>query len=389
MRNRTLPLALLIAASLAPVAGCSDGDSDSSIGQHHDRATEQTDSGSSNASRLPVNDPDSTRGDQNRPAQAPSDDPPDQQTQQLAQLLQQVQAMRQAADKQSQRLDDQAQRIDRLEDTVSDLKTRLRRLPQPAQTSPSGKKKTQPSKTPDALSPQAQNDCQPRESQAGPDDGQSAGSGDKASDDDSSEPAGTLSPPADAIGACPSQRDRAHQFDVFFQGASDKALGRAIEAVKSAQLSDWFAPRDGQRLYLGRYDRCAVAARRRDAVHQATDLSLHIAAAQARHPSGAHASRQTDDTDYGSPNSTRSSHSPVTVRSVASAPFTLIGVEIRGTHRFLGVASDHASDLRAITWLSPGDPYAGWQLQALQTDRDRAIFRQGPHTIAVALPDRG
>lgn len=385
MRNRTLPLALLIAASLAPVAGCSDSDNGSSADQNNDLAAGRTDSGSSDQSPLPVNDPGSAKSSSQPAAETSANSQSDQK---LSQLEQQVQAMSQAADKRSQRLDDQAKRISDLKSTVDDLEIRLRRLPQPTQSSKSDKP-GQPSKTPDTVSPQTQDGGQPRESHASKQSGQSSGNGDKASDDESSGAADSTSPPGDAIGACSNQADRGHQFDVFFQGASNDALNRAIDTVKNTDIDDWFARRSRERLYLGRYNRCADAARRRDAVEQTTDLSLYIAATQAAHESSGHTAQQSENADYGASEHGSSTDSQPSTRSVASAPFNLISVEMRGTHRFLGVASHDAARLSAITWLTPGDQYAGWQLQAIRPNAGRALFIHNQRKIALPLPDRG
>lgn len=381
MRNRALLLALLIATSLAPVAGCSDNNSDSASNQSSDLAAEQSHHASDPKGNppLPVNDPDSAQGSKATNNARPSD------AQQLQQLQAQVQSLTQTSVQRKQRLDGQAQRINKLEQTVKALSTRLRKLPQPTartgNASTSGSDK-QPA-TPDTVSPQADDS-----------DDQSSDS----NDDDASAAADSASPPANVnlVSSCSVHHPTRAQFDVFFQAATNATLGNATDAVKSAHLSDWFAMPANSRLYVGRYDRCPTAERRRRDVSSRTGLDLHIAAVtpnESNHPTSSEHTSSSHAHGYGSADISHDPHSRHRSRpiqpAIQPARFRIIGVEIRGTHHYLGVAAQGDTRLGGVTWLTPGDRYGGWQLRNIRTDSGRAVFSDGQRTIAVGLPARG
>lgn len=403
MRHRALPLALLIAASLTPISGCSDNDDAPNQSQDGNLAAEQTAdtsaSESDSGSPIPVNNPnDDSEGDQ--PSSASKSQPTE--LNRIEQLAQQIQAIKDADPK---RLDDQAQRIDQLETQVESLTQRLRRLPQPRaeQNADSGDQHPTSSKTPPpaAVSPPSDAMAQPRESkpsaqsdaESSPDDG----SADESGDDDASDAASASgdSPPASAqvtganiVAHCVGGGDRSDQFDVFFQAATGEALDAATDQVKSAGLSDWFALMSASRLYVGRYGTCPLASRRRDDVHQRTGLALNIQAVRPQHKSAAKQAHNQSATDYGASDTasaTIRTSRPAGVR----APFEIVGVEIRGTHHYLGVAPQGATGLSAVSWLSPGDAYGSWTLRAIRTDVGTATFRHDGATVAVALPRRG
>lgn len=410
MRHRTLPIALIIAASLTPVAGCSDNDgSANNQSQGTDLAAEQSADPSGDASHngapddspIPVNDPNKTDDPASVSAQSkPASPAPDR----VQQLAGQIATIKQADRK---RLDQQAQRIDALEQQVAALTKRLRQRPQP--TSAHAKpdpQKTNPAKTPapDAVSPQSGDSASPRESkrESKSSAGQSsdASNNDESADDSEAEPASSDPPPAsghvtgpNTITHCPAHGDAADQFDVFFQAATDEALDAAADQVQSAGLSDWFARARTGRLYVGRYGNCPLAARRRDDVHERTGLALNIRAVAPHH---AGTSKSTDHSpahddgaaDNAAASIRRAATEPVQP-VVTNAPFEVIGVELRGTHHFLGVAPHGVSRLSGVTWLAPGNAYGTWTLRAIRTDAGTATFAHGGRTIAVALPRRG
>lgn len=380
MRNRALLLALLTATSLAPVAGCSDNN-DSASNQSPDLATEQSHNASDPEGNapLPVNDLDSTQGSKAVNRTLPSD------ARQLQKLQTQVQSLTQTSAQRKQRLDNQAQRINKLEQTVKALSTRLRKLPQPttrngnASTSGSNKQST----TPDAVSPQADDRDDPSSD---------------SNDDDASAAADSASPPENTtlVSSCSTHKNTHDQFDVFFQAATNAALGNATDAVKSAHLSDWFTTPANSRLYVGRYDRCPTAERRRRDVSSRTGLNLRIAAVvpnESSHPTSSGHTSSSHALDYGSAATSRDPHpnhrSQPMQPGIQPASFRIIGVEIRGTHHYLGVAPQGDTRLGGVTWLTPGDRYDSWQLRNIRTDSGRAVFSDGQRTIAVALPARG
>ena len=379
MKHRVLPLALLIAASVSPLAGCGNDSADT---QSNDLAAEQSqqDPAGGDNSPLPVNDPndDAASGGDAAGAQAPSGDDtsPDR-----ARLEQQVQALLQTTRQQTQRLDDQEQRIKALSGTVADLKTRLRRLPQPTGKATDAQASDRQSDTPAAVSPQADAD---------------------SDDDASSSDGGSPSPPdADIVTDCDKHTDDGHQFDVFFQGQTSQALAQAQDAVQSAHLSDWFVATSLDRLYVGRYNRCPTAAHRRDDVSSRTGLDLFIAAVlphahatthHASHPAHRQASHPAARHDYGSDDQMAGNDAPQTAEPAAinrRAPFQIIGVELRGEQQYLGVSSPGDTRLADVVWLTPGEQFGGWQLREIRTDTGRAIFQANQTTIVVGLPSRG
>ncbi len=406
MRNRTLPLALLIAASLAPVAGCSDNDeSANNQSQNANRTAEQTsdssgqtsDHGSQDSSPIPVNDPNKTAETASTsPQSEPARPAPDR----VKQLAQQIDSIKQAD---QQRLNQQAQRIDALEQQVAALTKRLRQLPQPTAThAKPDRQKTNAAKTPapEAVSPQSGDSASPRESKSSAGQSSEASNNDESADDSDGEPASSDSPPASGnvtgpniVTHCPAHGDAADQFDVFFQAATGDALDAAADQVQSAGLSDWFARARTGRLYVGRYGNCPLAARRRDDVHERTGLALNIRAVAPHH---AGTSKSTDHSpahddgaaDNAAASIRRAATEPVQP-VVTNAPFEVIGVELRGTHHFLGVAPHGVSRLSGVTWLAPGNAYGTWTLRAIRTDAGTATFAHGGRTIAVALPRRG
>lgn len=374
MRNRALPLALLIAASLAPVAGrTANDDAANNSSQNTNFAAEQTADDSHNTAPIPVNEPNKDADSPKAAAESKSASPAPARVEQLAQ---QMQTIKQTVQK---RLDQQAQRIDTLEQQVKALTKRLRQLPQPDDARLENKSK---SNTLHATN--------------------SGHNGDSAEDDDTSDqrytPAGSPPTAGKVTGSgivthCPFHGEAADQFDVFFQAATGDALDAAIDQVQSAGLSDWFARARVSRLYVGRYGNCPLAARRRDDVHQRTGLALNIQAVQRQHASGSKPRANRPVYDYGAADNAvsairRAATQPVQ-HLVTNAPFEIVGVELRGTHHFLGVAPHGASRLGGVTWLSPGNTYGTWTLRAIRTDAGTATFAHDGRTVAVALPRRG
>lgn len=387
MRNQTLPIALLIAAAVLPVSGC--GDSGSAQAQ-----TASTDpSGTDNASPLPLD-----QADPPPPAQ-PS-------------LADQVKSLSQALDAQQKQADHrftkQTQHIDQLEQTVDQLRARLRRLPspqafdkltaqlkassQPSDSAPadassnvSGGQDTHPAPleptTAHGASPSASDQAAVKDPDKGPNDSDPHGGdpADTVCKIDTHKPAPSAKTPATPAGSpnkatpvqCP-EHTATDQFDVFFQPAGNTGLNQARAAVKKAQMHDWFATAD--RLYVGRYGTCPLAEHRQTTVHAQTGLPLRIAAVE-RHRAG-HKPRHTTDHPYRKP----------AAPPRASAPFEIIGVEQRGTHHYLGVARQGATHPSQIIWLSPGETFAGWRLTGIHGNRDTATFVTDGRAVSVALP---
>ncbi|WP_416427701.1 hypothetical protein RAM80_31820 (plasmid) [Pseudomonas sp. App30] len=58
-------------------------------------------------------------------------------------------------------------------------------------------------------------------------------------------------------------------------------------------------------------------------------------------------------------------------------PFSVQGIETRGSARFLSVLPNGARSLSAVQLLQPGDSLIGWQLREIQ--RDQAVFQVAGH----------
>ncbi len=390
MRHRTLSIALLIAASLTPIAGCSDHDESANTpDQNSDLAADQTTDHAGNRSHndspIPVNDPNaSDKSGVTAAASKPKPPAPDR----VRQLAQQIATIKQTHQK---RLNDQARRIDALEQQVAALTKRLQRLPQPAAQTDSDGQSPQADSTPapGAVSPQS-----------GDNDATDGGNKDTSADDadvsDANAPSDDASPAAGPVSGenivknCPNSGGSDQQFDVFFQAANADALDAAADQVKSAGISDWFARARMRRLFVGRYGNCPLAAHRRADVHQRTGLALNIRAVTPRRTSATHSRAR----DYGA-----QGHGASAVRRAATqairppvatdAPFAIVGVEVRGTHHFLGVGPQGAARLSGVSWLTPGDAYGTWTLRAIRTNAGTATFTHDGRTVAVALPRRG
>ncbi|MDA3922349.1 MAG: hypothetical protein PF501_16965 [Salinisphaera sp.] len=394
MHNRYLPIALLIAAAALPVSGCGDSQSASAA------QSAGTDAASAdNAPPLPL--------DQAQPPQ-PS-------------LADQIKSLRQALRKQQrqadQRFAQQAKRIDQLEQTVDRLRTRLRRLPPPSAFKKLTAQSDATSKTAHPAPADAQGSAPPSDnrhptSSTSADPGKSsdksqtaaatpaaadAHGGDPADvvrkvDAQSSDPsAGEVpgqSTQAETGGAIPKQQPPAHcpphtatdQFDVFFQQSQSTGLDQARAAVKKAALHDWFVT--SSRLYVGRYGTCPLAEHRQKTVHAKTGLPLRIAAVKPRR--ARHSHRHAADHTHHAP----AGHAPSQAKTppVLSTPFEIVGVEQRGAHQYLGVAPEGAIHSGQITWLSPRQHFAGWQLTGIHEDRGTVIFAAGGQAVSVALP---
>lgn len=149
-----------------------------------------------------------------------------------------------------------------------------------------------------------------------------------------------------------------YSFDVYFQGQSRKELVSAIEKAKAAGLTDLFVAYDSHRLYVGRYGPCALAEKRRADVQARTGVPLKIAAIEPR-------TLQAD---------------PTAVREL-TVPFIIVGVELRGEQRYLGVASHTPDQPSDISWLLPGQSFGSWQLQKIQAHS--ATFLVDGQTVVV------
>ncbi len=418
MRKRWIPLAGLIAAGLTAIPACNNADSGdaSQGGQGNGLAARLSES----EAALAVHDPDSATGDK---ANAKASKPSRAREARFQPLRARLQAIQQADQK---RLDDQAQRIGKLEATVEKLEMRLDRLSQPmASDDPSAKASdTAPA---DAVSPQPvslvpvaghtvaatpvlvpaahsagkDGKSNPSSQQSSSSDNNDESSGGSDSSDNASASTSSSALPSTAgdanlIAKCPAHGDPAQQFDVFFQASSRAALTRATAQVESADLTDWFAGE--RRLYLGRYGKCPIAARRRDAVHERTGLALTIAAVRPERRPAAPTRRaepsagaSDSEREVGASDATaKRPTEPGAARPVTvSAPFRIVGVEIRGAHHYLGLAPHGANRLSDVSWLAPGERYAHWTLQAIRTDAGTATFVDGDRTIVVKLPSRG
>lgn len=62
---------------------------------------------------------------------------------------------------------------------------------------------------------------------------------------------------------------------------------------------------------------------------------------------------------------------------LAQPPFSVQGIETRGSARFLSVLPIGARSLSAVQLLQPGDSLDGWQLREIQ--RDQAVFQVAGH----------
>lgn len=157
-----------------------------------------------------------------------------------------------------------------------------------------------------------------------------------------------------------------YAFDVYFQGQSREVLVSAIDKAQAVGLIDLFVVYDSHRLYVGRYGPCVLAKKRRADVHVKTGLPLQIAAIESP-------TAQGDTPDQ-------------STASEQTTPFVIVGVELRGEQRYLGVASSIPDQLSDIVWLLPEQAYGSWQLQGIQDHI--AIFLVDGQTVAVDLPEQ-
>ena len=406
MRDRTLALALWIATAAVPLAGCGSNDSAGPSGRSDSPAKASAASDTNRSSALPIDG--ASQGADGSGSNISMD------TQEPA-LPDQVQALRQQLKHQNQRtgqrLDQQAQRIEHLRQTVKQLQTRLHQL---SSSSPTTKATSRANTTPHSAAhgakapsmnassrtPGAANASKPDSSNttAGQDAGQQkadpvqnaknapaddyghdfVGAGSKnvpasahpASSRSSQSSGPHPNAPDDACaGHAPPARD---DLDVVYRAPSTAALHAALSKIKAAGVHDWFIARPGHLLYLGRYPTCARARHRRQTVKARTDLALSIVAA---------ISHRTTRTGAAGPADSASAP-PLTV-----APFTIVGVEMRGSHRYLGVSAGAVQQLGDITWLSPGQSYNAWRLQAILDTT--ATFVVDARKVAVVLPAQG
>lgn len=65
-------------------------------------------------------------------------------------------------------------------------------------------------------------------------------------------------------------------------------------------------------------------------------------------------------------------------------PFTVLGIEWRGSQRFLSLAPAGAYSLDAVRVLQPGEAYADWQLESM--DGEGAIFRVADRARRITVP---
>ncbi|MFL9883216.1 hypothetical protein PQR66_09280 [Paraburkholderia agricolaris] len=71
---------------------------------------------------------------------------------------------------------------------------------------------------------------------------------------------------------------------------------------------------------------------------------------------------------------------------VVTAPFTVLGTELRGGEGFLAVAPSVDAPLDQTILLRPGDSTAGWQLQAIEGST--ATFRANGQIVHLDIPGR-
>ncbi|MNE52535.1 hypothetical protein D3C80_1472100 [compost metagenome] len=76
---------------------------------------------------------------------------------------------------------------------------------------------------------------------------------------------------------------------------------------------------------------------------------------------------------------------PVAVKpTVPVPPFRVLGVELRGSERFLSIAAPAASSLAGSRLLREGDAEGGWQLQSIEARA--GVFLVNGQTQRVAAP---
>jgi len=69
---------------------------------------------------------------------------------------------------------------------------------------------------------------------------------------------------------------------------------------------------------------------------------------------------------------------------VPEPPFKVIGVELRGSQRFLSVSAPNASSVLDVWLVREGDTVGAWHLQAIEARA--AVFRVDGQTQRIALP---
>ncbi len=78
-------------------------------------------------------------------------------------------------------------------------------------------------------------------------------------------------------------------------------------------------------------------------------------------------------------------HTATTIKPhVSEPPFSVVGVELRGSERFLTIASPGATSISQVRLLREGEFDSGWQLQSINAHV--AVFRVYDQTLRVALP---
>jgi len=76
---------------------------------------------------------------------------------------------------------------------------------------------------------------------------------------------------------------------------------------------------------------------------------------------------------------------PAKAPEVLAAPFTVLGIDVRGGESFLSLAPLGTDSLREVHVLRVGETYGDWRLEKL--DADAAEFRVGERSIRFELPE--
>ncbi|WP_162622887.1 hypothetical protein [Salinisphaera orenii] len=368
-RRVLLTTATAAALSLATLPGCSD-----STTSHPSKGQQPTSNQAKNQSQ-------SDNGD-NKPdlpvdaeAQADADKASAQQspdlTDQLHSLRQTVQAEQTHT---KHKLQAQAQRIDQLEKRVQSLHKHVKKLKKPdagaKQAAHYDKSPARPIQAvqPAALVKAAAHDGADANTDSANNSESDNGEADKGKAN-GDEADGDSQHDQLSAAHC-ADRDNGHTgFDVAYQVDTTKALKAAEAKVHQAGFSDVF--RGDQRLYLGRYNQCSTAQKRRRAVYQKTQITAALDPVhQKQHSDHAHRAADSD--------SHRTRH--------GDAPFRVVSIEQHGRQQTIGVTSTDPQSLGDITWLYPGQAYRHWQLKAIKKAQRTAVFADGDHSVAVALP---
>ncbi|WP_111748822.1 hypothetical protein [Salinisphaera orenii] len=163
-------------------------------------------------------------------------------------------------------------------------------------------------------------------------------------------------------------------FNIVYPAKSRKAVESARQTATQAGITDLF--KTDTRLYLGRYNHCAPARKRRREIFQKTELVASLDRAHIHDHTG-----QTAQADVADPsNDTPAPH--------GDAPFHVLSMARHGSQQAIGVATGRPRSRDDISWLYPGQRYHHWQLKAIHKARGTATFAKDDHSVSVDLPIR-